>query len=595
MNPAGAPVSPWTDAVLAAAVFAVDPHAMAGVVVRSSAGPVRDRWLARLRELLPSPAPMRRVPLHVTDDRLLGGLDLAATLAAGRPVLQRGLLAESDGGVVLLAMAERLTSAAAARITAALDAGEVTLERDGIAARMPARFGVVAFDEGLAEDERVPPALRERLALHVDLTALSLRETGHPLNGHLDPALARERLAQVRCPADAIAALCGAAQQLGIDSLRAPMLALRAACALSALDGRHDVMCEDVATAGRLVLAPRATRIPPVDDATADESETIDAENTQDNGDDTAAAAQGPLEDRVLAAVRAALPSDLLAELLRADQVRERVQSAGRAGPMQEAGLRGRPIGARRGLPRTGARLHVLATLRAAAPWQPIRRREHADAGTRVRTVPSVIVRRDDFHVVRYRQRRETMTLFAVDASGSSALHRLAEAKGAVELLLADCYVRRDQVCLLAFRGRGADLLLPPTRSLARAKRSLAALPGGGGTPLAAGLLAAADVAMAAVRRGASPVVVILTDGRANVARDGSGGRARAIEDALAAARVVRGARLTVILVDTSAQPEPQARQLAEAMGARYVALPHAGAGAIAAAVRGASAMAANP
>jgi len=100
---------------------------------------------------------------------------------------------------------------------------------------------------------------------------------------------------------------------------------------------------------------------------------------------------------------------------------------------------------------------------------------------------------------------------------------------------------------------------------------------------------------MAAVRRGASPVVVILTDGRANVARDGSGGRARAIEDALAAARVVRGARLTVILVDTSAQPEPQARQLAEAMGARYVALPHAGAGAIAAAVRGASAMAANP
>ena len=100
-------------------------------------------------------------------------------------------------------------------------------------------------------------------------------------------------------------------------------------------------------------------------------------------------------------------------------------------------------------------------------------------------------MRRDDFRMTRFQQRTRTTTIFVVDASGSSALNRLAEAKGAVELLLADCYVRRDQVALLAFRGKEAELLLPPTRSLVRAKRSLAGLPGGGGTPLAAGIDAA--------------------------------------------------------------------------------------------------------
>ncbi len=141
-------------------------------------------------------------------------------------------------------------------------------------------------------------------------------------------------------------------------------------------------------------------------------------------------------------------------------------------------------------------------------------------------------MRREDFRVSRFKQRSETTTVFVVDASGSSALHRLAEAKGAVELLLADCYVRRDSVALIAFRGRRAELLLPPTRSLVRAKRSLAGLPGGGGTPLAAGIDAALALADAMRRRGATPVVVPLTDGRANIARDGAG-RARAGADAL--------------------------------------------------------------
>ena len=184
------------------------------------------------------------------------------------------------------------------------------------------------------------------------------------------------------------------------------------------------------------------------------------------------------------------------------------------------ASTRGRPAGTRAGEPKNGARLSLIDTLRAAAPWQPLRRREQPGR-------EGVHVERADFRIRRYKQKRQTTAIFAVDASGSAALHRMAEAKGAVELILADCYVRRDQAALIAFRGKTAEVLLPPTRSLQRAKKSLADLPGGGGTPLCAGIEQAMLVADNVRRGGGTPLVVFLTDGKANIARDGTADRAR--------------------------------------------------------------------
>ena len=122
----------WHDALAALALFAADPVGLGGIAVRAGPGPVRDRFLALLRETLPAGTPLRRLPPHTGDDRLLGGLDLAATLQAGRPIEQKGLLAEADGGVVLLAMAERVDAMVAARLCAAMDLGAVTLLRDGL-------------------------------------------------------------------------------------------------------------------------------------------------------------------------------------------------------------------------------------------------------------------------------------------------------------------------------------------------------------------------------------------------------------------------------------------------------------------------------
>jgi len=289
----------------------------------------------------------------------------------------------------------------------------------------------------------------------------------------------------------------------------------------------------------------------------------------------------------VLDAAKAALPAGLLLQMLEGGALKR--GNAGKSGAAVKAGVRGRPAGSRRAHPAHGSRLHLIDTLRAAAPWQRLRQTSLTTASTtseNARSRSRFQVRAEDFHVARIKQKTSTATLFVVDASGSSALHRLAEAKGAVELLLADCYVRRDQVALMAFRGQQAELLLPPTRSLVRAKRSLAGLPGGGGTPLATAIDAAVMMVQGLQRRGLSPLVVMLTDGRANVARSGSGGRELAHTEALQASRQLALAGAAVLFIDTSPKPQPLAAELAAAMRARYLPLPHAGAAVVSQAVR---------
>ena len=248
--------------------------------------------------------------------------------------------------------------------------------------------------------------------------------------------------------------------------------------------------------------------------------------------------------------------------------VRKAPIEAGRAGAQNQSAQRGRPTGTRRGQLKAGVRLNVVETLRSAAPWQKLRRQQTGNG--------RVHVRPDDFRLARFKQRSASATIFVVDASGSSALHRLAEAKGAVELLLADCYVRRDQVALIAFRGKSADVVLPPTRSLARAKRTLSALPGGGGTPVAAALDAANVLAVGLRRKGFTPTIVLMTDGRANIARDGKPGREQAELDARASARALRAAAHAAVVVDISPRPLGAASQLAADMGALYLPLPNA-------------------
>lgn len=574
-------------AELAAAVLALDGVALGGAVVRAPRSDLAESFVARVRALLPASAPHRRLPLAIPDDRLLGGLDLAMTLAHGRPIADRGLLAALDGGLLVIPGAERIGAALAARLTQVLDLGVVPsrLRTYDRAEHHDARVMLIAVDEAEADEEPVHGAITDRCAFHLTLDAQPLPT----LYSRDDIAAAAAMLPQVDVGGgmSQLRTLVHTAELYGIHSLRAVRAALRVARCLAALDGRRATNDADVSTAAALVLAPRATRLPapppdaandaeppppPPDDA-HDDSQRDDAEPDEQDVRE--------LEERVIAAIAAALPLGLTTDA--PSRPPKSGRAAGRAGADRSGGLRGRQVGTRRGDPRGGGRLDLVETLRAAAPWQPLRTR--AEAARRDALRPRVLVRPDDFRIKRLFEPAGTTAIFVVDASGSSAVNRMAEAKGAVELLLAESYARRDEVALVAFRGTQAEILLPATRAIAAAKRALAALPGGGGTPLASAIDRAVELTLRARREGNDTIVVFLTDARANVARDGSGGRVRAMDDALRSARALRGLEGQVLLIDTSPRPSPQAQEVATAMGARYVALPRTDARSIHAAV----------
>jgi magnesium chelatase subunit D len=551
---------PLDDAVRAARLFVLAPQLFGGLVLRGSS-PAREALVAALGERIA----LRRMPGHVDDERLLGGIDLAASLAAGKPVRQSGLIEEAKGGALIAGMAERMDSGIAGRLAQALD--------DGAAA-------LVLLDDAVEPDEAPPASLTERLAFACDLSA-SRRWQGVKL------APAAGRFADVApLGDDALKALAATAAMLGVESLRALIFTGEAARGLAALEGRGHVIEADLSGAVRLVLAPRATRLPPqeAEEPAPEEQEEPPPppDSEQDKSEDSEQQQPEPdLSEVLVEAAKAAIPADLLAQLAQGKAPR-RSSSSG-TGQKRKAATRGKPLGARPGMPRGGAKLALIDSLRAAVPWQQVRRREagvDADA--------PILMRKEDLRIRRFEERAARVTIFAVDASGSAAAARLAEAKGAVELMLAQAYVTRSEVALVAFRGETAELLLPPTRSLTRARRSLAELPGGGGTPLAMGLNTAREVAEAVIVRGRSAALVILTDGRANIAADGSPGRTQAKEDAEAAAKAIYARGIDTLVVDISARPGPEGAALANAMGGRFLALPRADARMLQAAINAA-------
>lgn len=568
MTPAALPTDAAHDAALALALFVHDPLRFGGIVLRGD-GPARDAMLDALTAAIGARGPVVRIPVNVDTERLLGGLDLTATLTRGTSVQRMGLLDSARGGAVIVPMAERLRGDIAAHIAQAIDRGTVA---------------AVLLDDSRDDDAGLPPGLAERAAFHCDVAGvrgafgagwesdLSLSFEPPPLPGSLDDTQ--------------FTAIAATAAALGVASVRALNFAVSAAQGCAALDGRILIGDDDIAAAVRLVLAPRATQVP---QSAPPPDQSDDAPPPQPDSDDgdSPDIPREALDDIVLEAAAAAIPPHIL------DQIERRSRSGGkaaggRAGDRQASAQRGRPLGARPGIPGQGRKLALIATLRAAAPWQAMRRADArmdgataAPAGIDTR----IHIRKSDLRVRHHEERRTALTIFAVDASGSAALTRLAEAKGAVELMLAAAYVKRAEVALIAFRAGGADLLLPPTRSLTRARRALAALPGGGGTPLAAGVIAAGDLAARAQRSGQTPLIALLTDGKANVRQDGTADRAGAMAEAATAARTVAAAAINTVVIDISPRPTPEAAALAAALGGRYVPLPRAGSAALVAAI----------
>lgn len=608
----------WNDALTALQLLQIDPHGFGGVWLRAPFGPVRDQWL---RQLANTEINTVKLPGSIDLERLLGGIDLSHTLQTGQLHLQSGLLAQAHQGLVCISMAERFPASLMAPLTQAMDTQCLPPLRmsDNAQAAVQNTFGVVALDESTGDDPPISPALQERLGLWLNLQelppsavsdlafALQNKDSDEAAVHAVLPAQSlaemRPLLQRMQFNDEQATAICATAMGLGIDSLRVPSLALRVACVHAALHLRSEVVQADLAFATRAVLAPRATQWPiPPEDASdptettpqepepqtasepASDSETkpdqpppqeepppppdaSEPPSTKESEQDSAAVNQPSpqdLKELLIAAALASLPANIL-ERLMTKTGSNTGQSSGRSGTVRSGMQRGRPLPPRPGRPGGLARLHVLATLRAAAPKQRLRN------GTQT---ARVAIRSEDFHVHRYQQNSATCLILALDASGSAALQRLAEAKGAVELLLQQSYARRDSVCIVAFRGAQAQLLLPMTRSLVRAKRAMTGLPGGGGTPLALALKMACEQAQQLHRQGVTPLLVVLSDGRANISLAGVGGRAQAQADAVQWATQWRLTGHRSMWIDTSVKPDAQVQNMASTMGGNYLPMP---------------------
>ncbi len=562
----------WADASWALHALQVDGPQLGGVWVRARHGPVRERWIAAWQAAAPKAL---RLPISADDPALLGGIDLSATLQSGQLQWQSGLLAQADGAWLLMPMAERAPRALLARLTQTMDQRQIS---DPRGRTLACDLTLFAVDESDPDETVLHTSVAQRLAFWIQLDGLSLRHA-QALTPLTDPEVEQARLClqQMQTDPGALRALMEVAQSLGIVDARALRFAWRLAQVHAALRGARTLIEEDLTRSIRAVLVPRATRWPQASEEAAPEPPTpSEAESTEppeppdsENPGESQAEPLPPPE-MLLAASLASLPTDVLDSMLWQAQASRSGSAQGHSGELRRNSQRGRPLPSRPGRPGDQARLDVLATLRHAAPRQRLRSRPlHSDAQGRV------LLRAEDFHTKRYQQHSPTCLILALDASGSAAIHRLAQAKGAVELLLAQSYARRDSVCVIGFRGARAECLLPPTRSLVRAKRALAGLPGGGGTPVASALRLALEQAQHLKREGQTPLLVVLSDGRANVTLQGLGGRQQAQTEAQAMAQRWAQTGHASLWIDTAPQPEPLAQALARTMDGRYLPMPH--------------------
>jgi len=581
----------WFDANLVAILLAINPRGLKGVSIKSQFGPVRDAWLNYFINLLPADSKVIKAPANLSSEQLFGSLDIESALLSGEFKVSQGLLERLGGHYLLLPMAERMNLQAMTHISQALD--EKNLFNHSNTANN-SHFGVIVFDESDSQEEGVNLRLLDRLAFGIYLDRFSIGDIKESLNvTPSDIEDAKDFLPTVTCPQDLVEVLVKAGLSLGISSLRANQFAVETAKSLAALRGFMTVGQEEAIDAARLVythlqslqafpeegtnnhsdedVESQQKAQPSSDNETAEDTESSDLENADPpfSNDD--------LEELVVEAVKTSLPPKLILQMnqtLRSAKTKASI--AGKSGSIEKSDVSGRPHGARKGLPGNGRRLDILKSIRTAIPWQSLRAQQ-VNAILKPVIGSRIHFRAEDLHTKQYLKRRGTVTIFLVDASGSSATQRLSEAKGALEELLGQCYIRRDEVAMLSMRGSKVEIVLPPTRSLVRAKRNLATLPGGGGTPLALGLRSANEMAISLERKGLTPIIVIMTDGKANVNLNGVGGRAGAHNDAIATAKELRIKNHRILFVDTSPQPEKLAQELAGVMAAQYFPLPYTG------------------
>ncbi|MGW0312870.1 putative cobaltochelatase [Streptomyces flavidovirens] len=562
------------------------------------------------------PARMVELPVGASEDRLVGALDIERALAEGVKAFEPGLLADAHRGILYVDEVNLLHDHLVDLLLDAAAMGASYVEREGVSVRHAARFllvGTMNPEEGELRpqlldrfgltvevaasretDQRVE-VVRRRLAYDDDPAAFAAKWAGEEAALRARIVAARALLPEVRLGDGALRQIAATCAAFEVDGMRADIVMARTATALAAWAGRSDVLAEDVRQAALLALPHRRRRnpfdAPGLDedklDDTLEQNSGSDDEDPDTDPDGPGGGGQPPRGDDGDGSSPdspdhpgEAEPEPEAGEGQRAPAGSGGEQAAARAGepfrtkmlsvPGLGEGAAGRRSRARTEHGRTtGARrpqgaltkLHLAATVQAAAPHQRARGRSGR----------GLVVRRDDLRQATREGREGNLVLFVVDASGSmAARQRMSAVKGAVLSLLLDAYQRRDKVGLVTFRGKDAELVLPPTSSVDAAAARLETLPTGGRTPLSAGLLKAHDVLRVERMRDPSrrPLLVVVTDGRAT-------GGPEPVALAARAARLHEAEGVASVVVDCESGPVRLglAGELARELGGTAVTL----------------------
>ena len=620
---------------LALLLNAVNP-AIGGVVVRGEKGTAKSTAARGLRERLPARADGKLpafvdFPLGATEDMVIGSIDFEGAIRDGAVRFQPGILARAHEGVLYIDEVNLLDDHLVDSILDAAESGENIVEREGQSLRHPARFILVGTMN--PEEGELRPQLLDRFGLAVSIVGehdaalrveLLKRREAFDANPEAfrsaykeaESALgqriadARERLPEVAIARHLLGFIAEICTRNHVAGHRADIVIARAACAFAAWEGRSDVNADDILKVAPMALlhrmragAPPPPPPPPPETEEQPEEENQEEQNadTQDEQSPEEAppeeASPPPDEDT---AAETSPPSDAppdapddgkAAQDAGADDSSDEVQEVGQTFSVRQirravkdqilrtgSGRRSRTRSASkqgRYIKSTARRqgrndLALDATLRAAAPYQKARRANADGQGQGM----AVLVEVDDIREKIRERRIGNFLLFVVDGSGSmGAQRRMVETKAAIMSLLLDAYQKRDKVAMVIFRGRTAEVVLPPTNSVERAARLLADLPIGGRTPLAAGLVEAASVLRRVLRKEPNimPLVIVMTDGRANAALGEGVPRDEALRIALALHE--RFETTQFVVVDTEAPGVVRlelARQLAGVLGASY-------------------------
>ena len=523
---------------LAFKLLAINPSAFGGIIFKGATPEHTERILNFFKI---TDVNLNKIFSNFSVTDLTGGIDPLESLQKGYLVYRKGIL--SRPGWFSCSSINDMPKALQSMLTHQMD--NINLSP------------IIAFDDGSRKDEVAPPKLCDRLAFSIDLTEVRFNQFSPDFCIINSSEITKAQITEAQIQSVIVSAI-----RFGIDEIRPAYMTINAAQYLATLNDRVAVEQKDLNLAATLVLAHRALIIP---EEIKDEPQKENDESTNERNDQQTNSDINLPTEVLIEAIKASLPDNIYQHLR--NNIRQKTKAGSGFGNRHKSKVRGRPKPSRNVPPGDQERIDIVSTLRSAAPWQKLRKQQ-------LKSSKNIIILPSDLHTFHFEDRSERVIIFLVDASGSAAMNRLGESKGAIELMLADSYAKRDFVSLISFRDTSAEILLPPTRSLVQTKKRLGSLMAGGGTPLATGLDASIKLAQNCKRSGKMPSLAILTDGKANIDLDGLPNREKALSDSVLVGAIGKKLDMKSVFIDCGKRPNSNLKEIATSMGANYVSLP---------------------